>query len=156
MGGGFCRRRNLWAVGTGTQQLLWLDFVVTWDGDTAQINDDISSMHVLIPPRPDVWTSHWASRGHFTATAPATFIRHCPKGGNVWRDGTVELSSSCPTDVGAAPLENRGLDVSTGNGTIINRSQFRQIFWPEGGRAFVATIRRQGCNNDRMDRKRFC
>ena len=113
------------------------DFIVTWDGDTAQINEHFVYDDNTTQDR--VWTITLGETGHFTATAPD--VKGTAKGRNVGATVQSKYTIRLPDDVGGHLLNTVDWMYLTGDGTIINRSQFRKFGVKVA--ELVATIRRK-------------
>ncbi|EEB84502.1 DUF3833 family protein [Roseobacter sp. GAI101] len=111
------------------------DFNVSWDGDTAQINEHFVYDNEATQDR--VWTITLGAGGRFTATAPDV-----PGVGRGQHSGsTIQLRYpiKLPDELGGHTLQTIDWIYLTSDGTMINRSQFRKY----GIRVaeLVATIR---------------
>ena len=85
------------------------------------------------------WTITLGETGHFTATAPD--VKGTAKGRNVGATVQSKYTIRLPDDVGGHLLNTVDWMYLTGDGTIINRSQFRKFGVKVA--ELVATIRRK-------------
>ena len=113
------------------------DFNVTWDGDTACIEEHFVYDDNTTQDR--TWTITLGETGHFTATAPD--VKGTAKGRNVGATVQSKYTIRLPDDVGGHLLNTVDWMYLTGHGTIINRSQFRKFGVKVA--ELVATIRRK-------------
>lgn len=113
------------------------DFNVSWDGDTATINE-----HFVYDDRSTqdrVWTLKLGKDRNFTATAPDVpgVGKGCYSGATIQMRYPIKL----PADVGGHTLQTVDWIYLTPEGTLINRSQFRKFGIKVA--ELVATIRKR-------------
>lgn len=113
------------------------DFNVTWDGDTARVEEHFVYDDSSTQDRE--WTLKLGTNGTFTATAPD--VPGVGKGRYSGSTIQIRYPIKLPQDVGGHTLQTVDWIYLTGQGTLINRSQFRKFGIKVA--ELVATIRKR-------------